>query len=346
MKARFQVSSFRKSRWTPSIARGVLSLAVTLSLYFLTLASAVALTLPVGSELSVLWVLLSWVLVGVSIVRIFIVQHDCAHCSLFPGRRLNQVTGALLGVLCLTPHTYWRRTHLAHHRTSGNLDARGTGDIHTKTVAEYQALSIRYKLLYRVYRNPWVIILMGPLWQFVIHFRLPWIAPAGSRERASIYLIDALLLTILFAAFQFESGFRFVIGYLVAMQVAGSVGLVLFYIQHQFESTYWRPRSEWSRQDAALCGSSHLVLPRCLEWLVAGINLHHVHHLVPWVPNYRLREFMLHHQLDKTPVRIQPYEIPSCFRLYLYSDTSRKMVPLKAIYDMCEPPDSGRGKHG
>ncbi|MDQ7732584.1 fatty acid desaturase [Halomonas sp. SpR1] len=316
---------------------------MTLVLYLVTLVLAIALTLSTDHWLSVVWALGAWMLVGISIVRLFIIQHDCAHCSLFPGRRLNRVIGTLLGVLCLTPHAYWRRTHLAHHRTSGNLDSRGMGDIHTMTVAEYQALSVKHKLFYRLYRNPWVIILLGPIWQFVIHFRLPWIAPAGSRERASIYLTNTFLVTLLLAAFQFESGIKFVIGYLVAMQVAGSIGLVLFYVQHQFESAYWRPRSEWSRKEAALCGSSHLVLPRCLEWLVAGINLHHVHHLVPWVPNYRLRQFMLHHCLDQTSIRLLPCEIPSCFRLHLYSETSQQMVPLKATHDIPGPPAPGRG---
>lgn len=333
---------FRRSNWQSSIRHGVTQLFITLSIYFLALTIAITLTQSTDHWSSVFWLFLAWGLVGLSIVRLFIIQHDCAHYSLFPEQRLNRMVGTVLGILSLTPHAYWRRAHIAHHRTSGNLDSRGVGDIHTMTVAEYQKLSAKKRLFYRLYRNPWVIFLIGPIWQFGIYFRWPLIASVGSRERLSIHFTNFALATALLVVLQFEVGIKLVIGYLVAMQVAGGIGLVLFYVQHQFESAYWRSRPEWFRQDAALLGSSHLVLPSWLEWLVARINLHHVHHLVPWVPNYQLRQFMVHHSLDQTSVQLLPREVPSCFRLHLYSEDLQKMVSFKMVRSLRESSEKSK----
>ena len=76
---------------------------------------------------------------------------------------------------------------------------------------------------------------------------------------------------------------------LPALLAVGSVGIWLFYVQHQFEDAYWEPNDAWSFDDAALKGSSYLRLPRVLQFLTGNIGLHHVHHLNARIPNYNLQ---------------------------------------------------------
>ena len=222
------------------------------------------------------------------LVRVFVVFHDCAHGSLLPSRRANAVLGSVLGLFVLSPFRRWRHDHAVHHATSGDLDRRGVGDILTLTVAEYRARSWRGRVAYRLLRNPLVMFGLGPVFAMIVGPRIV-ARDARPRMRNSVLGTDAALI-VLVAGVCWLIGWRaFLIVWAPAALLAGSVGIWLFYVQHQFEDAYWQSGGEWSYADAALRGSSYLRLPRVLQFFTGNIGLHHVHHLNARIPNYNLQ---------------------------------------------------------
>jgi omega-6 fatty acid desaturase (delta-12 desaturase) len=221
------------------------------------------------------------------LVRVFIVFHDCAHGSLLPSKRANALFGTVLGVMVLAPFVRWRHDHAVHHATSGDLDRRGVGDVVTLTVTEYQARSWRGRLGYRLIRNPVVMFGLGPVFAMIIGPRLV-ARGARPRIRKSVLGTDVVLVALV-AAVCWLMGWRdFLIVWAPAAMLAGSVGIWLFYVQHQFEDAYWQRRDGWTYADAALRGSSHLELPAVLQFFTGNIGLHHVHHLNAKIPHYNL----------------------------------------------------------
>ncbi len=230
-------------------------------------------------------------LAALFLVRIFILQHDAGHGSFFRQRWANDLLGFVSGVLTLTPYGYWRHAHARHHATSGNLDKRGVGDIYTMTTEEYLAATPWQRFSYRVYRNPFVMFLFGPVWVFMLSYRLP-LGYGGDKPkvRASVWwtnLALAGLVAFVFAAFGWKA---FLLVYLPVQYFAAMIGIFLFYVQHQFEDAYWEHDPRWEYLKAAMEGSTYLKLPPLLQWLTGNIGLHHVHHLAPKIPNYRLQE--------------------------------------------------------
>jgi len=223
------------------------------------------------------------------LLRSFIIMHDCGHGSFFSSRRWNDVVGFVTGVLTLTPYVHWRKEHAIHHATSGNLDKRGFGDITTLTVKEYQALPWWSRLQYRAYRSPLILLGFGPIWITLKH-RFPGPVKAfGPKERLSVYSTDIVLVAIVgIAALCGVLGSALLL-YLPAVLLAGAIGIWLFYVQHQFEGTYWQRAGEWDYATAALYGSTYLRLPKVLQWFTGDIGLHHIHHLSPRIPNYTLQ---------------------------------------------------------
>lgn len=227
------------------------------------------------------------------LVRLFVIQHDCGHGSLFPRRAVNDWVGRVIGVLTLTPYDHWRKTHAIHHAGTGNLDRRGIGDVMTLTVAEYEALSWRGRLGYRIYRHPLVVLVLGPIYLFLLHNRLPfglrlshwssWLSPMATN--AALGLLAAA------AIWWFGIG-AFLLVQLPIVLIAAILGGWLFFLQHQFEGTDWKPDASWEFADAALNGSSHYDLPRPLRWLTGNVGIHHVHHLASRIPFYRLTEVL------------------------------------------------------
>ncbi|MEM9558034.1 MAG: fatty acid desaturase [Acidobacteriota bacterium] len=224
------------------------------------------------------------------LIRLFIFQHDCGHGAFFKNRRLNDAVGFTIGVLMLTPYHYWRRTHAIHHGTSGDLDRRSFGDIDTLTVDEYLALSPIGRLGYRLYRSPLVLLVIGPIYQFFVKHRLPLDIPLSwRREWASVLWTD-LALAGLFVLGWWQLGLeRMLLVHVPILLVAQAVGVWLFYVQHQFEDTYWREHHAWDFHRAGLEGSSFYDLPTILHWFTGNIGFHHIHHLSSRIPNYRLR---------------------------------------------------------
>ena len=266
------------------------------------------------------------------LVRLFIIQHDCGHGSFFRSRAANDMLGRVISVLTITPYADWRQDHAVHHATSGNLDRRGTGDITTLTVAEYRALPRFRRIAYRLYRNPLIHLMIGPPYQFILRQRIPlgWSSPFREVWRGVLSLNVAIVAVygggvLLFG---FES---LLIVYLPIIVIASWAGGWMFFIQHQFENTYWESEADWDFHVAALVGSSYYVLPRILHWFTGNIGLHHVHHLCGKVPNYRLRECLGASPELQRMSRLTPTESLKSVGLTLWDEEQRRMVGFRSL---------------
>jgi len=234
------------------------------------------------------------------LIRTFIVFHDCAHGSFLRSRRANDWLGIALGLLVWLPFRGWQHEHAVHHATAGNLDKRGTGDITTLTVAEYNALPAWRRLGYRLFRNPLVMFGLG--WLLVLVLKPRFVPRGSSRRVRNSILATNVALALIVAAACLTIGWR---DYLLVQGpvffVAGAAGIWLFYVQHQFEDTYWQSQSEWRYDHAALEGSSYLKLPRVLQFFTGNIGFHHVHHLSVNIPNYNLESAHTQTSLREVP---------------------------------------------
>jgi omega-6 fatty acid desaturase (delta-12 desaturase) len=219
--------------------------------------------------------------------RIFIIFHDCGHGSFFKNPKYNHFVGTICGILTHTPYFQWTREHAIHHATSGDLGRRGAGDVNTLTVREYQELSPFNRLRYRLYRNPIVLFLIGPHYIFLFWYRFTG-KHSGKRERNNVWLTNAGMAA-LYGSIAWAVGVQALLLVMAPVVIiAGAVGVWLFYVQHQYEDTYWRRGKEWDYATAALQGSSYFKLPRILQWFSGNIGFHHIHHLAPKIPNYKL----------------------------------------------------------
>ncbi|MFN3522630.1 MAG: fatty acid desaturase [Phenylobacterium sp.] len=264
------------------------------------------------------------------LVRLFMIQHDCGHGAFFRHRHANDWTGRIIGVLTLTPYDYWRRTHAMHHATSGNLDRRGLGAIETLTVEEYKALPPLRRFGYWLYRNPVVMFGLGPAFVFVVMQRLPvglmrhgwrpWISVVGT----------TLSIAALFAGLILVFGVAPVLVVNVTtLLLAATIGVWLFYVQHQFEGAQWSRNGEWTREEAALSGSSHYDLPPVLRWFTANIGVHHVHHLSSRIPFYRLSRVLRDHPELREVSRVGLLESLGFARLALWDESQQRLVSFR-----------------
>jgi len=264
------------------------------------------------------------------LVRLFMIQHDCGHGSFFSGRLANDWIGRILGVLTLTPYDTWRREHAIHHAGAGNLDRRGIGDIDTLTVSEYFARSRWGRLQYRLYRHPVVMFGVGPAYFFLLQQRWPAKSlSAGWQPWLSTMATNgaiALVAAVLAWAIGIDA---FLLVHLPIVLIAGSIGVWLFYVQHQFEHTSWDESGTWSPQVAALHGSSHYDLPAVLRWFTANIGVHHVHHLNSRIPFYRLPRVLRDRPELRQIGRLTLAESFRCVRLALWDGTQRRLVSFR-----------------
>ncbi len=223
------------------------------------------------------------------LVRMFIIFHDCCHYSFFKNRLANKILGTIMGILTIFPYSRWQYEHTVHHATSSNLDKRGTGDIWMLTVDEYLTASFWKKFSYRFYRNPLVMFGLGPIFVFVLQNRFNR-KGARLKERLNTYLtnVSILVLSGLLCWVLGWQSFLLVEGPIFF--ISGSLGIWLFYVQHTFEDSYFEENNEWEYVKAAVEGSSFYKLPKLFQWLTGNIGYHHVHHLSPRVPNYKLEK--------------------------------------------------------
>jgi omega-6 fatty acid desaturase (delta-12 desaturase) len=266
------------------------------------------------------------------LVRLFLLQHDCGHGSFFRSRRANNLIGSVLGIFTLVPYAYWRRTHSLHHAGSGNLDARGLGDIDTLTVREYLSRPRMKRLLYRLYRHPFVLLVLGPTWQFILKHRLPLDMPRNwTREAIGIQLSNlglASVVTIMWLTVGID---RFLMVQLPITLLTGSIGVYLFYVQHQFEDTYWRYRESWDYFASGLEGASHLVMPKPLQWATASIGLHHIHHVASRIPNYHLQRcYDSHPELQQVTRLTLPGSVKTLW-LTLWDEDEKRLVRFREL---------------
>lgn len=281
------------------------------------------------------WVSLSvsyWLTLAIStanaafLLRLFAIQHDCGHGAFFNNRTVSDWLGRVLGVLTLTPYDVWRRTHSIHHSSSGNLGRRGIGDIHTKTVAEYQDLTPLNRLMYRLYRNPIVLFGFGPSYLFLLQNRLPVGLMASARYWVSAMGTNAAILGGLAIILHFGGLMPILLIFLPTTLLAATAGMWLFYVQHQFEDTHWDVEEDWQLHDAALRGSSHYVLPSVLQWLTANIGIHHVHHLYSRIPFYRLPEVLRDNLELAEGNRMTIRESLVNARLHLWDEKTKRLL--------------------
>ncbi len=221
------------------------------------------------------------------LVRMFMIFHDCGHGSFFRSQRANHVLGVVTGVLTFTPFHQWRHKHALHHATSGDLDRRGIGDIWTLTVQEYLEAPLWKRVAYRLFRNPLVLFIIMPSYLFLIHQRFPSRA-LGKQGRLGVHWTNGALLAIAVLMSSIIGVRAYLLIQLPVVMIAATLGLWLFYVQHQFEGVYWERRRDWDFVEAALNGSSFYKLPGFLQWFTGNIGFHHIHHLSPAIPNYNL----------------------------------------------------------
>ena len=266
------------------------------------------------------------------LVRLFMIQHDCGHGAFFRHRLVNDWVGRAISVVTLTPYDFWRRTHAIHHASSGNLDRRGIGDIDTLTVREYQARSRFGRLRYRLYRHPAVMFGIGPAYLFLLQHRLPvGLMRAGLIPWLSTMTTNAAIALAVATLIWCIGIGAFLLVHLPIVLLAASVGVWLFYVQHQFEHTLWRDGRIWNLHEAALHGSSHYDLPGVLRWFTANIGIHHVHHLCSRIPYYRLPQ-VLHDYPELGEIgRITLWESLRCVRLALWDDARQRLISFREL---------------
>jgi acyl-lipid omega-6 desaturase (Delta-12 desaturase) len=316
----------------PSAPRALWQIANTLGPYallwclmYLSLTISWWITMPLA------------ILAGGFLVRTFIIFHDCGHGSFFKSRTANGFWGFICGMLTFTPYHQWHGDHALHHATSSDLDRRGAGDLWTMTVREYLEASRWRRVAYRLARNPIVLFVIAPFYLFVIQHRFPK-AKASRRERFSVYWMNLAILgvaVVMAAIFGLKA---YLLIQLTALMVAGSAGIWLFYVQHQFEGNYWERRDKWDYVTAALQGSSFYKLPRVLQWFSGNIGFHHIHHLSPRIPNYNLEKCHRANPLFQT---VKPVTLFSSFKsltFRLWDEQRRKLVSYRELNRLKQPP--------
>ena len=269
------------------------------------------------------------------LLRLFAIQHDCGHGSFFKNRNAGDWFGRVIGVVTLTPYDVWRRSHSIHHNSSGNLGRRGMGDVHTLTVTEYRALSSVNRALYRLYRHPIILFGLGPGYIFLLQNRLPLGFMTRGKYWLSAMCTNAGIFAWLAAVLYFGGLMPILLIFLPSTLLAATVGVWLFYVQHQFENTHWETDQDWQLHEAALHGSSHYVMPSVLQWFTANIGIHHVHHLYSRIPFYRLPEVLRDHAVLAEGNRMTVRESLASARLHLWDEETKRLLSFsgaRALY--------------
>ncbi len=311
--------------------RSIFQLVITLALF------AIVCSMMFYSLSTSYWITLCLAFPAAGLLtRIFIFQHDCGHRSYFKSKSANDWVGRCLAVLTVTPYDFWRRAHNKHHMTSGDLDRRSIGGIDTVTVREYQAFSKGQKLLYRLYRNPFLLLILGTPFYVIVLQRIPLNKSFDFHDGYQTLTIASIWKSVFLtniAIVGFYGGVALLIGigpllavYLPILVITSWIGGWLFFVQHQFEDTYWEKHKNWDRRESALMGSSYYALPKILQWFTGNIGLHHIHHLCCGIPNYKLQDCMSARPELGTINRLTIRESLKSLSLYLWDEKKGKLV--------------------
>jgi omega-6 fatty acid desaturase (delta-12 desaturase) len=316
MVAKYQNPSLQRSLW--QVANTLIPYVVLLILMYVSLSYSywitLALALPAGGLLT----------------RAFIIFHDCGHGSFFKSQRANNFLGMICGILAYTPYYQWRFEHAIHHATSGDLDRRGTGDILTLTVGEYEQLSRWARFKYRLYRSPIVMLGLGPWFTFLISQR--FVNPISKkRERFSVYFSNLFIVALLVVAANTIGIKELLMIQLPVAFIGGLGGIWMFYIQHQFEGTYWQRHEEWDYATAAIRGSSYFKLPKVLQWFTGNIGFHHIHHLSSRIPNYALQQCMEENPEFQDVTTITLWSSLKSLGLNLWDEEQRQLISFRHL---------------
>lgn len=314
---KYQQPDMRKSVWQIANSFGGLVLCLILAV----------LSLQVGYWLTLLLAIPA----AGCVVRIFIIQHDCGHGSFFKSRRANETVGSICSLFTLVPFKFWRKTHAIHHAHHAELEERGIGDVWTMTVDEYAKAGRWHRMIYRVFRHPLFLFGIAPSVNFIILGRFPFGVEAKWRkgEKASVWWTNLAIIGWMGTASLFLGVATVAMVYLPIIVVAASVGTWLFYVQHQFERTYWEHTPEWDFTLAALEGSSYYQLPRVLQWFTGNIGFHHIHHLSPRIPNYHLQECHESHPLFQRVAHLSLTSSLQTVGLALWDEEARRLVSFR-----------------
>ena len=304
----------------PHFGRALLDIATSVVPYF-----ALTVLMYLSLDVSYLLTLALAVPAAAFLLRTFILFHDCTHGAFVPTRRANTWLGVALGVIVFQAFHSWRYNHAVHHGTAGDLDRRGTGDVQTLTVAEFTALPWRGRLLYRLFRNPLVMFGVGPLYALVLQPRLLR-RSSQPRIRRSIIGTDIALVVILGGLCLLAGWQAVLLVQAPPLLLGGAAGVFLFYVQHQFEDTYWERRDDWTFAESALQGSSYLKLPQPLQFFTGNIGIHHVHHLNARIPNYNLQRAHDENEVFHAVPTLSLWEALRAVRLKLWDEDRGRLV--------------------
>lgn len=314
--APYERSHLKHSVW--QLLNTVIPFFILWYLAYLSLSVSYFLTLPIT------------IVAGGFLVRIFIIFHDCCHKSFFKNKLANEIVGTITGILTSVPFRQWRHTHSVHHATSGNLDKRGTGDIWTMTVDEYLAASLLKRIIYRIYRNPFVILGIGPTYIFLIDYRFNR-RNINMKERINTYITNIGIFGSAFLLCWTLGWEAFLLIQVPIFLVSGTAGIWMFYVQHQFEETYFENNDKWDYVKAAMQGSSFYNLPKVLHWITGNIGFHHIHHLSPRVPNYYLEKV---HNVNPVLRDVETITLRTSLQLLrfrIWDERDKKFITFKDI---------------
>ena len=317
--ARYQKPSVGRAVW--QITNTIVPYLALWVLMYFTAHISLWLTLPLA------------ILAGAFLVRIFIIHHDCGHSSYFKSRRANDIVGCITGVLTFTPYHHWRWEHAIHHSSSGDLDRRGFGDVWTLTVQEYLESSRWRRFAYRLARNPFILFVIAPFILFLGINRIPK-PQAPLRERYSVYLTNLAVGLVAIGLIWVFGWKAWLFIQLTVLLVAGSAGVWLFYVQHQFEGVYWERNENWDYAAAALQGSSFYKLPRVLQWFSGNIGYHHIHHLSSRIPNYNLEKC---HEAEPLFQAVKPVTLIGSLKSFsfrLWDEQRRRLIGYRQLRDI------------
>jgi len=264
------------------------------------------------------------------LIRIFIIFHDCGHRSFFASKKANNVVGMIMGILAFTPFFKWHNQHYIHHATSGNLDKRGIGDVWTMTVEEYLSSSRRKRFYYRAFRNPFIMFTVGPLLVVMVQNRI-----ANKKltrlEKMNVYFTNIVVL-IMAILISLVIGIKaYLLIQLPIILISHSMGLWLFYIQHQFDEVYWERSGKWDYKTSAIKGSSYLKLPAVFQWFTGNIGFHHVHHLSSRIPNYNLEKCHKENDIFKEVKPIVLFKTFRALTLGLWDEATHRMISFRKL---------------